>query len=976
MDRRISIDSDWLFSLNDIEEAKDIRFNDACWQKISLPHDFSVGRELESHAVSGKRGGYTATGTGLYRKLITFGKEHMDKRVSLEFDGIFMNSDVWVNGIHVAKRPYGYISFEVDITDVIKEGLNLIAVRADCSKQTQSRWYNGCGIYRHVWLKTTEKIYIPQWGVFIKTPTVTHQKATVNCEISIANDTGKPQKLSIKAELVEKQDTAVIVATAVDCKPGENTVDMSFDITDPKLWSPESPNMYMLKTEIYANGVLLDSYNTDFGVRTVEFVPNKGLVVNGKGYKLKGVCLHHDNGVAGAVVNEDIILKRLRLLKDMGANAIRTAHNPFSPELYDTCNRLGLFVMDEIFDGWDVPKAEFDYGLYFDEWHERDVTDFVKRDRNHPCVIIWSMGNEVHKMKTEITKKLIDIFHRVDPTRLVTCGVQGTGKESEDNRALLDVAGYNDGGGACFVYDRDHERRPNQLMIATEAPHTSQTRGFYRTQTWWRDKNQPRIEIPNLTEEEIFFDGHINYYSSYDNAGVRVCVRDSWTIAEERPFLCGEFRWCGIDYYGESFGWPTRKTESGIIDSANFPKDHYYLYQSMWVDKKTKPMIHLLPHWTHKSLTPGTIVPIWVYTNCDEAELVLNGRSLGRVEKGTKKHIQWDVPYEAGKITAIAYIDGKEVCQKSFQTAGNAEKIQLTPDKPLTRGATVQVDCTITDKNGTMVPYADNCVRFYAEGAQIIGTENGNPIDHTNLKSTVRKAFNGLLAVTLTKQTNDKSRLFAAALLGETVFSDCTDVSVYVTGMMPENNTEIPTQDIAVYYTTDLSEPNINNASAIRYAGGFSVSETTHVKAAVYISDATVMYLECTFTKGVRDKVIDLTHGNKVLNLDRPLGPFSEKMVGTWSDGGFNLLFKPDGSLVRLLDGSTEQHLGYWWYDFPVDYFEAQDYAGTGEIWFLSGEKETFHMVTQEAREVVIDNSQKAIATAYGFAKEIRLVKQ
>lgn len=450
-----------------------------------------------------------------------------------------------------------------------------------------------------------------------------------------------------------------LVETEEDIQVGQNEVVQVLEIQEPKLWYPEEPNLYKVVTKLILDTVEIDSYETVCGIRIMDFVPNKGFFLNDKHYNLKGVCLHHDGGVVGAAVPETIWRKRIRLLKEMGCNSIRTAHNPFAPEFYDLCDEMGMFVMDEIFDGWEKPKAPYDYGLYFKEWHEKDCIDFIKRDRNHASVFMWSIGNEVHGMEVATTQKLVDLFHQYDDTRKVTCGVQGVGENSDANRAVLDVAGYNDGGGACFAYERDHEKRPEQLIITTEAPHTLQTRGYYRTQTWWRDKNLPRIEIENLTQEELFEDGYIGYASSYDNHGVRVCARDSYAFVEKLPYLCGEFRWVGIDYIGESFGWPMTKGDMGVIDTANLKKDHYYLYQSMWCDPKIAPMVHILPHWTHSNLDIGTIIPVWIYTNCDQIELFLNKKSLGKREKGTHKNLQFDVPYEEGELRAVAYLEGQ-----------------------------------------------------------------------------------------------------------------------------------------------------------------------------------------------------------------------------------------------------------------------------------------------------------------------------
>ncbi|MCL2646611.1 MAG: DUF4982 domain-containing protein [Phycisphaerales bacterium] len=972
MRKRYSFNKDWHFSLSDLPEAKEIHFPHECWQKITLPHDWSAGADYERTAPSGLYGGFVKTGIGWYRKVFNITKETLNRRVLIEFDGIFMNSEIWINEKLIGKRPYGYISFAYDITNALTEGLNVIAVRVDCSNQSQSRWYNGCGIYRNVWLTETSKLCIAHHGVYITTPEVSTDRAVIHYEATLLNQTGKPQIVAVHASACH-HGVHASACHEERVAEGETTFSHCLEIKNPKLWSPEIPHMYELQIEIQSNGITIDSISTPFGIRKTDFIPHKGFFLNGTPYKFKGVCLHHDGGVVGSAVPETTLRKRLSLLKSMGCNAIRTAHNPFAPEFYDLCDRMGFFVMDELFDGWDVKKAAHDYGLYFNEWYKQDIEDFIKRDRNHPCVVIWSIGNEVHSIETDTTKKLLDIFHTLDPTRPCTCGIASVSQRSDANRALLDIAGYNDGGGACFIYADDHKRRPLQLMIATEAPHTSQTRGFYRTQTWWRDKNLPRIEIPNLTENEIFTDGNLHFRSSYDNAGVRVCARDSWNIAENTPYLCGEFRWSGIDYYGESPGWPSRKSESGVIDTANFPKDHYYLYQSMWTDPHTSPMIHLLPHWTHPTLSPKNVIPVWIYTNCEAAELFLNGKSLGKQMREGRRHLQWDVPYAPGELTAMGLMHGKEVCRKTQRTAGEMKDIRLTADveTPVFDGkSTIQIDCAVCDAKGVMVPHAENAIYFHVDGVELIGTENGNPIDLTSLKATTRTAFNGLCALTVrTTETQNDIRITAGAILGEKIFKTTTAVSIAVKELLFNTSTS---SIVDIFYTIDLTEPD---QTSLRYTDSFTIHQSTVVKAAIYTSGKKLFTLNEHFTQGQRQPVIDLTHGNKPLSTGIPTGPFAIQARGLWTDGSFTFHFKENGELTRRLDDHHEQQLGYWWYDYPADIFENPDYAGTGEILFHSGERQRIHMTSQAALEMIIDNSQGAISSVYWTSKTISLKK-
>lgn len=968
---RKPLNDNWYFSLADREDNKAVNYDHSEWDKLNLPHDWSMDFGYDKNHPTTTQGGFVKTGTGWYRKVIFVDESMCDKRVCIEFDGVFMNSDVYVNGHHLGRYPYGYTSFSYEISDYLSQGVNIIAVRIDCEKQPASRWYNGCGIYRHVWLTVSEKIYVDTWGTYIRTENVDSQNATVLIDTNIINSL-QDTSAEIVHTIIDENDCEVSSHSFWESiNKGETTVAHSFEVAKPKLWALDSPHLYKCKTQIIVAGNIIDEYVTTFGIRKIEYIADKGFFLNGENLKFKGVCLHHDAGVVGAAVPNCVIEKRLRLLKDMGCNAVRTAHNPFAPEFYDLCDKLGIMVMDEMFDGWDEVKAPYDYGLYFEERHEKDITDFLMRDRNHPSIVMWSIGNEVTNMKTEITKKLQDIVHRVDPTRPVTCGVNGASDMAEENRAILDIAGYNDGGGACFLYDKDHKTRPQQLMVATEAPHTYQTRGFYRTLTWWRDKNLPRIEIDNLCNEELFFDGHLKYKSSYDNSGVRTSVRDSWSLSEERPFLLGEFRWTGFDYHGECFGWPARWNDHGVIGMENYPKDSFYLYQSMWTDE---PMVHMLPHWTHIDMEIGTKIPVWVYTNCDAAEVLLNGTSQGRKTRHDAKFMQWDVPYEKGEIKVFAYNDGEVMAEKSFRTAGVPSTIKVDTDYKETRITnmdTIQIDASICDNNGEMVPHGENNIYFNAFGdLSILGTENGDCVDTTPVRSSKRKAFYGRcmsLAKKHKHQKHDSSEIFVASLLGDVIFLDTTEVSVDFKRICLEDS-----DDKHRYYVN----MRINEQDWFRYTESITIDKTTNVEVEIYCDDKPLFYMENVFTKGEKEKVVDLIHGNKVLNLEHPIGPFDEKMCGIWSDGEFDYDFKSNGTVVRMLGESQEQKIGFWWYDYPHDTFEDKEYAGQGEIWYDSGERSKIHMTTQQAKELILDNSNGAMGATFWFEEQVKLYKK
>lgn len=965
--RSVGIDKDWFFIHSDEEKAKDVLCDHSAWEKVNLPHDWSTGYAYDKNAPNGRRGGFTRTGVGWYRKILFVTSEMLEKRVCIEFDGIYANSDVYINGIFLGHRPYGYMSFYYELSQHLVEGANIIAVRVDCEKQESSRWYNGCGIYRHVWLTVTEKVYVDTWGTYISTPKAEADEGMIKIAVDICHDLDR----DIAAHVIHRirnaaNDVVIKVSKDVNLTVEKHSLVTECVVKKPDLWSLERPHLYTCETTIMVDDKAIDCYVTRFGIRQLAYIANKGFYLNGVHTKFKGVCIHHDSGVVGAAVPDKILRKKLQLLKDMGCNAIRTAHNPFAPVFYDICDELGMMVMDEIFDGWDIAKGAYDYGLYFKEWHVQDCLDFIKRDRNHPSIVIWSLGNEVKQMQVDMTKKLMALFHEWDSTRPVTCGVNGISESSEANRAILDIAGYNDGGGACFLYDKDHETRPDQLMIATEAPHTCQTRGFYRTQTWWRDKNQARIEIDNLCEEELFFDGDLAYRSSYDNAGVRVCIRDSWNLSEARPYVLGEFRWTGFDYYGESHGWPARWHDCGVIGMENIPKDAYYLYQSMWTHK---PMVHLLPHWTHPHMTIGTKIPVWVYSNCQEVELVLNGESHGRKVKGNGKHLQWDVPYVPGNVEAIGYIKGIEAVRKGYQTAGVAAKLRVESDgKTLAFDGidTAQIHVSICDKHDVMVPSGDNIICFKAKGnVKLLGTENGNCIDLTALYAHQRKAFNGLcMAVVQSVENKDRihSGIYCASILGESVFEEKTSITVDIDYISFHDDAINHGYEILIKWDSGCWQP---------YSKPMFINRTTHVEVKIYDKHNLLFHITSLFVKGKREKVIDLTHGNRIVNLEVPQGPFAREVSGFWTDGQFTFNFKPDGRLVRVLSTNQEQPLGYWWYDFPIDPFEFEDYAGQGEIWFDSGEKNACQLVTQAGNAIRIHNKNGAIRKAFNQQDEL-----
>ncbi len=952
------INDGWEFTLADTDDNIVPGLNTSMWREITIPHDWSVEYDYEKNNPMGRIGGFLKSGIGWYRKFIRLTKEELGKATYLYFDGVYHQSTIYVNGEKYDGRSYGYIGFTLDISDSLHEGLNYIAVRVDCSDEPSSRWYNGCGINRDVFLLTSESdIYIPQYGMNIIT-----KKKDLEWQIHTDIEIIDQSEMNNSAELTVyiKKDNQIIDKKSCpisEAKEGKIAVD--FWISNPQLWSVETPELYVCEAVIDTQEGK-DVFIERFGFRTIEFISNEGFFLNGKNMKLKGMCLHHDLGSLGAAAWEEVWKKRILMLKEMGCNAIRTTSNPYPSIILNLCDELGMLVMDECFDGWDVPKAHHDYGYLWEENYKKDLTDFINRDKNHPCIFIWSIGNEVLNMRPDLTQELMNIVRSVDSTRKITCGVNDVTEASDKNRGILDVAGYNDGGGACFLYDADHEKRPDQLMIATEAPHTLQTRGFYRTLTWWRDKNLPRIEIPNLTDEEVFTDQKLYYSSSYDNCGVRTCARDSWEIAENRSYLCGEFRWSGFDYLGEVFvgDFPMRMGNFGIIDTANFPKDHYYLYQSMWTEK---PMVHILPHWTHRYLNEKTIIPVWVYTNCENVELFLNGRSLGKKTKGSKKNLEWMVPYEKGIIEVKAVASDGSIVSERVETSGEPKQLVYRFEKLSDRMSFITAQ--VRDQKAVLVPYGDSPTAIKTINCILDGSDNGCPDDVTHLKSNKRRTFNGmcLYIIRFEKDKRDEAKIILGGILGSRYFDKECHVNLQVDAYLASG--QIIEEDYKICYTTDGTTPKIDSEE---YVDQLCFEETTCMKVKVFDRDTSeeLLTLQEIFIKGRPDPVVDEAHLNFEINKDKPTGPFSDKLVGLWKASEYQYEFCKEGTLMRHV-GKYKEKVGYWWYDFPVDCFETPDYAGVGEIWFLTGEKNKIEFSDQSCKKLEMNNDNGAISAVW-----------
>jgi beta-galactosidase len=777
--QRVLMDYNWKFIQSDIKEAEKPDFDDTKWRTLNLPHDWSIEGEFKEDAITKGPGGYLPTGIGWYRKRFNLPSVDKGQQFWIEFDGVYMNSDVWINGHHLGKHPYGYTSFYYDLTPFIKKGGNIIAVRVDNSLQPNSRWYSGSGIYRHVWLNIAGPVHIAQWGTYITTPEVNSSSATISVRTSIENHNQGAKNMILRSVIKNESGKEVATAeTPVLLTSSEKTdVEQTLSVASPSLWSIDTSSLYTLQSFVLEGTKVNDTYSTIFGIRKIEFDKDKGFLLNGTHIKMNGVCLHHDAGCLGSAVPEQAWARRLQLLKEMGCNAIRTSHNPPAPEFLDLCDKMGFLVMDEIFDEWVEKKGQvgFGYHIYFEEWWKSDLLSMIHRDRNHPSVVIWSAGNEVPdqvvETGSEVMRKLSETFHKEDPTRPVTQAndriAAGDGPAKLPFLELQDIVGYNYvdrwNERRELYYSADRHDHPDWKMIGTENVSVGGLRGQYSIASDQSDRRPGR---------------------SRDYRLGMIQAEQLWKFTSVNDYVIGDFMWTGIDYLGEA-GWPNKNSSSGVIDLCGFPKDGYYFYQSQWTKK---PMVHILPHWNWAG-SEGKVIPVIAYSNCDTVELFLNGKSFGAKsyvfpQQGHSKswigyarpyvapttsdlHLSWDVPYEPGTLKAVGRKNGK-IISEEVRTTSKPAAIRLSADKKNINAdahdiANVKVE--IVDENGFVVPTASNTIEFKIEGEGILlGTDNGNPQDKTQMKSKQRNAYNGLaLAVVQSTEKSGSIRLTAVS---------------------------------------------------------------------------------------------------------------------------------------------------------------------------------------------------------------------
>lgn len=747
-------DAGWRFHLGDVTGGESPTLDDTSWRALDLPHDWSIEGEFSAQNPAGAGGGALPGGIGWYRKTFTTAPGDSSRLTFVEFDGVYRNSEVWINGHSLGMRPYGYSSFSYELTPYLHFGAtpNVIAVRVDNSKQPNSRWYSGSGIYRHTRLVTTNRVHVDHWGTYVTTQEVTAQSARVHITTTLRNQSPGDRPVIVRTTVYDAAGRAVGSASATVRPPRDSIAELTQDVLVPRpnRWSVSRPYLYraVTRVECGAQGAraLCDDYTTPFGVRTFEFRADSGFFLNGRHLKIRGVCLHHDLGALGSAVNERAIERQLQLMQDMGVNAIRTSHNPPAPELLDLADRMGFIIMDEAFDMWRKQKTEFDYHLDFPEWHERDLADMVRRDRNHPSVFIWSIGNEVMEQWTNgdstaapLARELAGIIRRLDTTRPITSGSNNGSTENPVMQSgALDLLGHNYHHEAWANFPKQF---PGQKFIITEAMSAYNSRGFYE---------QPSDSVA------VYFTPYDTTHGQKPNANFRISSYDnrraSWgslheeslRIFERYPFLSGMFIWQGIDYLGEPtpYQWPARSSYFGLVDLAGFPKDPYYLYQSEWT---TRPMLHVFPHW---NWTPGDTVDVWAYTNADQVELFLNGASLGvRRKDADHLHLMWRVAFTPGALRAVARKSGRVMLTREIRTSGPAARVVLTPDRSRIRsdGRDLSfVTVSVVDHNGIPVPDAEPLVRIRLTGpAEIAGVDNGDASSHERFQRDTMRLFAG-----------------------------------------------------------------------------------------------------------------------------------------------------------------------------------------------------------------------------------------
>ena len=753
------------------------------WQQVRVPHDWAIygpfdrDNDLQTVAVeqngekektekTGRTGGLPFIGKGTYRTVFEV-PDTANRNITLVFDGAMSNAHVKVNGKEVAYWPYGYNSFYNDVTDAVVPGKNEMVVELE-NYERASRWYPGAGLYRNVHVVNTHKIHIPIWGTYITTPSVSTEKASVRLEMEI-DGAEKGDRIEVKTEIISPEGRIVASNNAPFIAQGQ-IHSQNFLISQPELWSPETPRLYTARTKIEKNGNIVDCYDTRFGIRKLEYIPEQGFFLNGTIVKFKGVCNHHDLGPLGAAVNKSALRHQVELMKNMGANAIRTSHNMPAPELVELCDELGMMLMVEPFDDWSFrPKSPNGYGAFFNEWSEKDVTNMVKHYRNNPSVVMWSIGNEVPSQwgpdgVKELTM-LQDLVKSLDATRPVTCGMDQIGSVLDNGfAASLDIPGFN---YKPQYYKKAFEVLPQKMILGSETASTVSSRGVYHFPVSFEKEHNSVLH-------------HDHQSSSYDN---ETCdwsnTPDIDFYMDEQPWVLGQFVWTGFDYLGEpspydTDAWPSHSSVFGIVDLASLPKDRYYLYRSVWNTEDAT--LHILPHWNWKG-REGQVTPIFVYTSYPKAELFINGKSQGIREKNdstlqTRYRLMWnETKYEPGEVKVVAYdVSGNKVAEKIMRTAGKPHHLVLTSNRQtlLADGDELAyITVQVADKDGNIIPDDNRKVKFKVSGAGTFeATANGDPTCLMSFQNPEMELFSGAATAIVRSAAKEGDIQFTASANG------------------------------------------------------------------------------------------------------------------------------------------------------------------------------------------------------------------
>jgi len=743
---KVETNKEAIVAYTDVGKAATFKTED--WKEVNLPHDWCVeGTFVNDKSIGSSPAvsGYLPGGTGFYRKEFEIPETDKEKKISIEFDGIFRNSTIWVNGQLLGNHQSGYTPSNYDLTDVLRygnEGKNVILVKVDATEY-EGWWYEGCGIYRHVWLNKTDRLHVDRFGTYVTTSLVSPDEAAVNVKTTVKNEYGVVKNITLISKIVDNKGVVLDTKTSSQVIEPFSTTELSQKgtIQKPLLWTPETPDLYKVLTEVSENGIVIDNYETAFGVRTIE-VNRNGVFLNGKLYPVKGTCNHQDFAGIGVALPDKINEYKLKLLKAMGSNAYRCSHHPPTPELLDMCDRMGILVLDE------------NRMLSSSEEGVKDLKAMLYRDRNHPCIFMWSMENEEWIQGTvtgtRILKTLVDITHKIDPTRPVTAAMNH-GRNEGGYSDVLDVVGYNYGDKG-LAYVKDHEKYPNQVEFCTEATSFISTRGEYQND-WGK--------------------GYVSNLGLWQPDWGPLPGED-WADIVKYPYLGGLFVWTGFDYRGEPtpYQWPCVTSHFGFMDICGFPKDGYYAYKAAWTNE---PVVHIFPHWNWPG-KDGDSIKVHCYTNCDEVELFLNGKKIGRQKAVPYKKLIWNLIYKPGKLEAMGYTNGKLVTNDIVETTSAPAEVALKSDSNVLKadGTDVAViRVAIKDAKGRVVPTAGNLVKFSIEGpGKIIGTGNGDPSSHEPDKASQRMAFNGycLVLVQSNKQAGEiRLKASSEALKGDGV---------------------------------------------------------------------------------------------------------------------------------------------------------------------------------------------------------------